>query len=125
MMKSTSAAVQLPGQHACVGKQVVRNLDVFLQVDELAEEDGKDRHHRQRLQDRPGDADRRLLVTYLDVTPGQKIGQFAVTPELPEVEEAQSARRLEHHRPTGERLDRLFRFVCAHRNAPRAIIARG
>src|SRR5262249_61261957 len=42
--------------------------------------------HCQRLQQCPGNADCGLLVPNLDVSPGQKINEFAVRPEFVKVE---------------------------------------
>ena len=53
---------------------------------ELAEDEREDDHRQERLEDRPGDADRRLLVADLDVAPDERAEQLAVVPELADVE---------------------------------------
>ena len=52
---------------------------------ELPEEEREHDHRQERLQHRPGDADRRLLVAHLHVAPREDHRQVAGTPELPEV----------------------------------------
>src|SRR5262249_2713157 len=52
-----------------------------------ADEETKNDHRDEWLENRPADAQYRLLVANLDVTPNQKVKQFAVTPKLAEVEE--------------------------------------
>ena len=53
----------------------------------LAKEEAEDQHRRQRLQDRPGRPQNRLLVTHLDVAPGQEEQELTVPPELPQIDE--------------------------------------
>src|SRR5690348_9196591 len=53
---------------------------------QAAEEEAEQQHHGQRLQHGPGKAQHRLLVTHLDVTPGQEVQQLTVSPQLTKVE---------------------------------------
>ena len=50
------------------------------------EEQAENDHHEQGLDNRPGEAEYRLPVVYLDVAPDEKIEKFAVGPYLPEVD---------------------------------------
>ena len=61
-----------------VGQAVGRHLR------QLAEEDREDDHRHQRLDDRPGGAEHRLLVADLDVAPDEEIQQLAVRPDFRE-----------------------------------------
>ena len=62
---------------------------------EPPEEQAEDEHREQRLQHRPGDAERRLLVPDLHVTPDQEVQQLAIVPQLPEAQRRPAARRFD------------------------------
>ena len=51
-----------------------------------AEDDGKNAHRQQRLQQHPGDAERRLLVANFHVSQGQEIHQLSKAPQLAQIE---------------------------------------
>ena len=56
------------------------------EVGESPEDECKDDHRQERLQDRPQHADRRLLVAHRDVSPCERQQQLPVLPELQDVE---------------------------------------
>ena len=56
------------------------------EVGELPEDEGEDDHRQERLDHRPGDPDRGLLVAHRDVPPDEPAQQLAVVPELRDVE---------------------------------------
>src|SRR5207237_9364045 len=59
------------------------------------EEEGHHDHQEQRLEDGPGDPERRLLVADEDVPPGEEEEELAVAPELAEAEAGEALRRAE------------------------------
>ena len=59
----------------------------------MSKDDGEDRHGRQRLQDRPGGANRGLLVSQLDVPPNEEVKDFPEFPEADEIQVEQTAAR--------------------------------
>ena len=63
------------------------------EVREPAEDEREDDHREEGLQDRPGDADRRLLVADRDVAPDEPAQQLAVLPQLANVEVRPPRRR--------------------------------
>ncbi len=65
---------------------------------QMAEKDGEDHHREERLDDRPGRAEHRLLVADLDVTPDEKVQELAVLPQVAELEGNPAARGLDPHR---------------------------
>jgi alkylation response protein AidB-like acyl-CoA dehydrogenase len=58
----------------------------------FAQENDEENHHHRRLQDRPGDAERGLLVAHLHVTPREEEQQLAELPELRHVDHSPAAR---------------------------------
>ena len=56
------------------------------EVRELAEDDHVDERRERRDEDRPGDAEERLLVAHGDVAPDERPEELAVVPELADVE---------------------------------------
>ncbi len=61
------------------------------EVRELSEHDDVDGGGEDRHEDRPGDAEERLLVADDDVAPDERAEQLAEVPELGEIEAAASA----------------------------------
>ena len=88
-------AKNVQGKQAAVGEERVRQ-PVGGHPGEPAEEDREDHHRHEGLQDRPGGAERGLLVAHLDVAPDQEVEQLAVLPELPELEAGETPPRFDH-----------------------------
>ena len=75
-----------PGQKAGKDKQRVGDGRIRLGC-HPRQEQREHRHGRQRLQDGPGGAENRLLVTDLDVAPDEEIQQFPVAPQFAKIDE--------------------------------------
>src|SRR5262249_7637284 len=66
---------------------------------ELPEHDREHDHRQERLENRPGDADRGLLVANRDVPPGEMPRELAEVPQLAHVEVRPARCRLDHRPP--------------------------
>ena len=83
-----------PGKQRRVREYRIRDA-VRGEVRELPEDECERNHRQERLQDRPRDADRRLLVANGDVAPGEPEQQLAVVPQLGDVEMRPARRGLD------------------------------
>jgi len=72
---------ELPGKHGGIHEYRVRH-PFGGKLRELAEDDGEDDHGEQRADNAPGNADDCLLVADKHITPGEKVKQLAVPPEV-------------------------------------------
>src|SRR5207248_11488831 len=88
---------QLPRQQRAIDKDWIRNA-IRRNLAELPEEQTEYNHHKERLDDGPRRAERRLLVTHLDVAPGQKVEQLAILPKLAEADRHPTFRRTDKER---------------------------
>src|SRR6266540_1122092 len=93
-----------PGEQARVHEHRIRQA-VRRNIREPAEDDREDDHRRDRLNNRPGSAQDRLLVAHFDVTPHEEVQELAVLPELTEPQRKR-ARRLDH----ADAVERPFSF---------------
>jgi hypothetical protein len=76
---------------------------------DLVDHDREDDHGQERLQDRPGRAEERLLVAHLDVAPREEEQELAEAPEVGQAEAREALRRADD--------DRLVSFggrCCRH-----------
>ncbi len=76
---------ELPWHEGAVNENRIRNA-VRGHASETAEEETEDKHQEERLDNRPSQAERSLLVAHFDITPNEKIKQLAIIPNFPQVE---------------------------------------
>ncbi len=75
----------MPGQEGCQRENRVWQV-AAVDFEQVAKDDRSDGSGQNGLQDRPGDAQRGLLVAHLDVPPGEEVNQLAVVPEFLQVD---------------------------------------
>ena len=76
---------ELPDNQPCQHKYGVRR-PVRRHARKHAEDDSEDKSEEQRLQDGPGDADHRLLITYLQSPPHENDEQMPEAPKFRQVQ---------------------------------------
>ena len=84
---------ELPGQHGGIGEDRVRHA-IGGHLGKIAKEDGENHHGHERFEDRPQDAEHRLLVTHFQIAPGEEIDQLAVDPQVVKVADPPSLWRV-------------------------------
>src|SRR5438309_2035295 len=75
---------ECPRQQSRVGKDRIGN-SVRVYFGHLAENERKNQHRQQWLNNRPSRAKQCLLITYLYVTPNEKIEKLAIGPQIAEI----------------------------------------
>src|SRR5207302_7522309 len=84
-----------PRQHRREDEERIGHVVLGLHVQPPVEDEGEDDRRDERDEDRPGRAERGLLVLDLDVAPDQEEEELAVGPELAEVQTHTPARALD------------------------------
>src|SRR5882724_6150964 len=72
-----------PGNQTGISKERIGNI-VRRNPRDASKNHGEQKHRKQRLNNRPGYAQRGLLIAKFDVAPGEKVEEFAIAPNFRE-----------------------------------------